>query len=99
MRHKGHPREDGTSTYPRGDPVAGPRALSITACRGKPALRALHVTARDASGETSDHAVQPVTGVAEPGHDVPQLVEPLVEARGHDGDGRVGAEGGLHSAD
>src|SRR4051794_36100283 len=31
-----------------------------------------------APGQPSDHAVEPVAGVAQPGHDVALLVEPLV---------------------
>src|SRR4051794_610628 len=47
----------------------------------------------------SNHAVQPVAGVAEPGNDVAELVEALVEACRDDGDRGVRAEGRLDRAD
>ena len=48
-------------------------------------------TSERCTARSADHAVQPVAGVAEPGHDVALLVEPLVHPRGHDGDRDVEA--------
>src|SRR5579875_80265 len=49
----------------------------------------------------SDGAEQPVAGVAEAGHDVPAVVQPLVQPRGHHADLRraVVREGGSHALD